>query len=90
MSDKTLNVVDSKDLQDKVSDVEIFGNVDLFKLATKDSSRSQGWKKTTKIMNTAMGAVVKVTTQHKDNITDAVTYVPNENYDFEKQLWKLI
>ena len=35
MSDKTLNVVDSKDLQNKISDVEIFGNADLFKLAAK-------------------------------------------------------
>ena len=90
MSDKTLNVVDSKDLQNKVSDVEIFGNADLFKLAAKASSRSQGWMKSTKIMNTAMGAVVQVTTQHKDNVVEAIVYVPNENYDFEKQIWKLI
>ena len=46
--------------------------------------------KSTKIMNTAMGAVVQVTTQNKDNVADAIVYVPNENYDFEKQIWKLI
>lgn len=90
MSDKTLNVVDSKDLQNKISDVEIFGNADLFKLAAKASSRSQGWMKSTKIMNTSMGAVVQVTTQNKDNVAEAIVYVPNENYDFEKQIWKLI
>lgn len=80
--EKTVNAVNVEDVVEKVSDVEIFGNGDLFQLLSKASSEKQGWMKSTKAMNvTGVGCVVQVTTQQKNtdgtySIAEAVTFVP--------------
>lgn len=84
-TDKTLNVTDNKDLVNKVSDIEIFGE-DVWKLICKASSKSQGWMKSTKAMEIAgIGCVIQVTTQQGVEVSEAVTFVPNvrihEMYD---------
>lgn len=74
--EKTLDVTSVADLKDKVSDVVVFGNGDLFKLISKASSKSQGWMKSTKAMDVGHGVVVQVTTESAKGVAEAVTYVP--------------
>lgn len=81
MADKTLDSVNTTDTKEKVSDVVVFGNPDLFQLIAKVSSKEQGWMKSTKAMPTANGCVVQVTTQQTNpdgsySIAEAVTFVP--------------
>lgn len=82
MTEKTLDVTCINDAKDKVSDIEVFGNGDTFKLINKASSKSQGWMKSTKGINTGKGCVIQVTTQQKNPdgsyaIAEALTYVPD-------------
>ncbi|MHA1988312.1 MAG: hypothetical protein ACW98D_16875 [Promethearchaeota archaeon] len=86
---KTLNVVNSETLKEKVSDVQIYGNPDLWKLICKASSKKENWMKSTKAMEIeGHGCIVQVTTQQGNNISEALVYVPkveirknmNENY----------
>jgi len=79
---KTLDAVNIDDVKQKVSDVVVFGNGDLFQLISKASSKEQGWMKSTKAMQTSNGCVVQVTTQQTNpdgsySVAEAVTYVPN-------------
>ena len=79
--EKTLNAVDIEDVKVKVSDVEVFGNGNLFQLISKASSKSQGWMKSTKAMPVTGGCVIQVTTQQKNPdgsyaIAEALTFVP--------------
>ena len=81
MTEKTLDAVNIADVKEKVSDVEVFGNGDLFQLIAKASSKSQGWMKSTKAMPTGGGCVIQVTTQQKNpdgsySVAEAVTFVP--------------
>jgi tRNA-dihydrouridine synthase len=64
--EKTLDAVNIADVKQKVSDVTVFGNGDLFQLIAKASSKEQGWMKSTKAMQTPHGCVVQVTTQQKN------------------------
>lgn len=76
--DKTLDNLDIKDVRDKVSDVKVFGNGDLFQLISKASSKSEGWMKSTKAMVIPrVGCVIQVTTQQGDNVAEALVFVPN-------------
>lgn len=78
MEEKTLNNINIEDVKNKVSDVEVFGNGDLFQLISKASSKSQGWMKSTKALQVDGGGVVlQVTTQQGDNVAEALTYIPN-------------
>jgi major membrane immunogen (membrane-anchored lipoprotein) len=83
MSDKALNNTSVEDLKKTTSDVEVFGDGNLFQLLSKASSKSQGWMKSTKAMEAGNGCVVQVTTEFRDkqgNVTavaEALTYVPN-------------
>ncbi len=76
-NEKTLNNVDIEDVKKKVSDVEVFGNGDLFQLIAKASSKEQRWMKSTKAMETPGGCVIQVTTQQGSNVAEALTFVPN-------------
>ena len=87
--EKTLDVTSVADLKEKVSDVVVFGNGDLFKLISKVSSKAEGWMKSTKAMEIeAVGCVVQVTTQQGNNIAEAITFVPGvrikEEYNTEQ------
>jgi len=77
MNKKTLDNVNVKDVKNKVGDVEIFGNGDLFRLISKASSRNQGWMKSTKGMQLPNGVLIQVTTQQGDNVAEALQFIPN-------------
>ncbi len=74
--EKALNVQSVADAEAKVSDIEVVGNGDTFALLCKASSKSQGWMKSAKAMETPTGCVVQVTTQNGDNVAEALTFVP--------------
>ena len=77
MTDKTLYNTDIADTLKNVSDVEVFGNGDLFQLICKASSQKEGWMKSTKAMEVeGIGCVVQVTTQQGDNVAEALCFVP--------------
>lgn len=74
--EKSLDVTSVEDAKQKVSDVVVVGNGDMFQLLCKASSKSQGWMKSCKAMETPHGCVVQVTTQQGDNVAEALTFVP--------------
>ncbi len=74
--EKALNVTSEEDAKaGKVSDIEVVGNGNMFQLLCKASSKSQGWMKSCKAMETPSGCVVQVTTQQGDNVAEALTFV---------------
>ena len=83
LEEKALNNTNIEDVKKQVSDVEVFGNGDLFQLIAKASSKEQGWMKSTKAMAIpGVGCVVQVTTQQRNPsgayvIAEALTFVPN-------------
>ena len=80
--DKTLNNTTANQAKEQISDLEIWGDGDTFKLICKASSKSQGWMKSTKAMEVSRcGVVVQVTTQQKNldgtySIAEALTFIP--------------
>ena len=74
---KTLDITNIQEAKTKISDIQVYGNGDLFQLISKASSKQQGWMKSTKAMQTPHGCVVQVTTQQGDSIAEALTYVPD-------------
>ena len=81
--EKALNNTNIEDVKKTTSDIEVFGNGDLFQLLSKASSKSQGWMKSCKGMQVeGGGCVVQVTTQYNNSdgtksIAEALTFVPN-------------
>jgi hypothetical protein len=76
--EKTLYNSDSSKARDNVKDIKFFGDGDTFKLISKASSQSEGWMKSTKAMEILrVGCVIQVTTQQGDNVSEALTFVPN-------------
>lgn len=74
---KTLHNSDISGAHANVSDLNVFGNGDLFVLLSKASSKEEGWMKSTKAMEiVGVGCVVQVTTQQHDNVAEALTFVP--------------
>ena len=73
---KALDVQSVEDAVEKVSDINVVGNGDMFTLLCKASSKAQGWMKSTKAMEVPGGCVVQVTTQQWDHIAEALTFVP--------------
>ena len=75
--EKTLNNTNVAEVKKRISDVEVFGNGDTFRLISKASSKRQGWMKSTKAMEIKnVGCVIQVTTQQDDNVAEALTFVP--------------
>lgn len=75
--EKTLHNSDISGAKKNVEDLKLFGDGDLFKLISEASSKNEGWMKSTKAMEIPyIGCVVKVTTQNKDNIAEALVFVP--------------
>lgn len=78
MEDKTFNVKDVQDAKAKIADIEVVGDGNLFSVLSKASSKTQGWMKSTKAMEIpGVGCIVQVTTQHGNNVAEALTFVPN-------------
>lgn len=74
---KTLNTSTINQAKDNISDLEVFGNGDTWRLLCKASSASEGCMKSTKVLPIpGLGCLVQVTTQQHDNIAEAVTFVP--------------
>ena len=75
--EKSLDVTSVEDAQaGKVSDIVVVGDGNMFQLLCKASSKSQGWMKSAKAMQTPSGCVVQVTTQQGDNVAEALAFVP--------------
>ena len=87
---KTVNVVDTEDLVEKVSDVEVYGNPDTFVLVSKASSKSEQWMKSTKACNTATGVLIQVTTQQGGHVAEAMQFVPGEMYSQKLKKFRLL
>ncbi len=89
MADKTLHNSDVSGARKNVSDIQFFGNVDMFQLLCKASSKKEGWLKSTKAMEiSGVGCVVQVTTQQGDQVAEALTFVPDvhiEEDDFGRR-----
>lgn len=85
---KTLDATDSKDAKNKVGDLEVFGDPDMWKLICKASSRSEGWMKSTKGLNIpGAGVLILVTTQQGAHVSEALAWIPRVSLvpDDEKQ-----
>ena len=83
---KTLDIVSIDDAKSTIPDLDVHGNGDLWQLLCKASSESEGWMKSTKVMeiirpqypdDKVVGCLVQVTTQQGDHVAEAITYVPN-------------
>ena len=90
MSRKPVDVKNTEDLKTKVNDVDVYGDPDAWVLTSKAMSREQGWMKSTKCMNLPNGMLVQVSTQVKENVAEAITFVPGINVvkDGDKILYK--
>lgn len=81
MKEKTLHNSDVFGAHKNVSDLNIVGDGDSFKLLFKASSQEEGWMKSTKAMDVGHGCIVQVTTQQRNPdgsyvVAEALTYVP--------------
>lgn len=75
---KTLHNSTVSGAKKNISDLITYGDGDTFKLICKASSKKEGWMKSTKAMEIKdVGCVVQVTTQQGDNVSEALTFVPN-------------
>lgn len=75
---KTLNNTNVSDAKTSTSDLQTFGDGNLFKLLSKASSKSEGWMKSTKAMEIEKeGCLVQVTTQQGEQVAEALQWVPN-------------
>ena len=83
MTNKTLHNTTSNGAKQNVTDLQAWGNGDMFKLLSKASSEAEGWMKSTKAMEIdCLGCVVQVTTQQRNpdgsySVAEAVTFVPD-------------
>ncbi len=94
MTAKTLKNTNFDQVKENVSDVKSYGNPDLFKCVSKAWSESEGWMKSTKVMEIwNVGCVVQVTTQQGTNVSEALTFVPGVRLyragRGEKDFWRL-
>lgn len=81
MEPKTLDVTSIEDAKEKISDIKVFGNGNLFKLVSKASSEDQGWMKGTKVLEVPNGCVIQVSTQQKNldmtySLAESLVFVP--------------
>jgi len=89
---KSLGNTDINGTRKNVSDVQVFGNGDTFRLLCKASSVKEGWMKSTKIMDVMGGCVVQVTTQQTNPdgsfvVAEALTYVPSCSFEFLQEVY---
>ncbi len=81
VAQKTLHNSEASGTRNNVTDVEFFGESDMWELICKASSQSEGWMKSTKAMEVPGGCLVQVTTQQRNAdgsyaLAEAVTFVP--------------
>ena len=83
---KTLNISEINGAKDNISDIEVYGDGDTFRLLCKASSKKEGWMKSTKVCNVPNGCIVQVTTQQMNPdgsyaVAEALTYLPDCHID---------
>jgi hypothetical protein len=74
---KTLENTTASQAKDNVSDIQFWGEGDMWKLISKAWSKEEGWMKSTKALqidNT--GCLVQVSTQQGDHVAESVAFVP--------------
>ena len=75
---ETVKPISQNTTKEKVNDVEVSGNTDLFICISKSSSISGNWEKSTNVMEIKeIGCVVKVYTRYGENISEGITFVPD-------------
>ena len=79
---RSLSIVDRASMKAETPDAEIAGDPGRWRLVCKASSVSQGWMKSTKVLDVPGGCLVQVTTEHRDQgrvvaCAEALTFVPN-------------
>jgi hypothetical protein len=79
--EKTLNNTNEVEAREATSDLQVFGNGDMWQLLCKASSKSEGWMKSTKAMQVPNGCIVQVTTQQRNPdgshvVAESITFVP--------------
>ena len=67
MKEKDLNISEVRGAKKNISDLQVYGDVDMFALLCKASSQEQGWMKSTKVCNVKGGCVMQVTTQREES-----------------------
>ena len=68
------------DAAKQVTDLQVTGNPDIWKLLCKASTKQGDWMKSTKAMEIPdVGIVLQVSTQIGDEIAEALTFIPNAN-----------
>ncbi|NRQ69709.1 hypothetical protein HQK17_16190 [Bacillus cereus] len=95
MKEKDLNISEVRGAKKNISDLQVYGDVDMFALLCKASSQEQGWMKSTKVCNVKDGCVMQVTTQQKNPdgsyaVAEALTYVPGVHIDTESEPRKMV
>ena len=79
---KTLGISDIKGAHKNITDLQVYGNGDSFRLLCKASSQEEGWMKSTKAMEIpGIGCLVQVTTQQRNEdrsyaVAEALAFVP--------------
>ena len=79
--DKVLDNLNTEDAK-SYSDVQVYGDPDMWGLLCKASSEDQGWMKSTKGLDIpGVGVVLQVTTQQRNpdgsySVAEALTFVP--------------
>ena len=67
MKKKALDVTNMLDLKEKVNDVKVHGDPGKWKCLNKASSESQGWMKSTKVLDIfGVGCLVQTETQQRN------------------------
>ena len=75
---KTFKNTTASHAKDNVRDIQFWGDGDTWKLISKAWSEKEKWMKSTKALQiNGVGCLVQVTTQQGDNISEAVTFVPD-------------
>lgn len=95
MKEKDLNISEVRGAKKNISDLQVYGDVDMFALLCKACSQEQGWMKSTKVCNVKGGCVMQVTTQQKNPdgsyaVAEALTYVPGVHIDTESEPRKMV
>jgi len=91
---KTENKVEDKqNTIQRIPDVEYIGD-DVWKLLCRESSKSEGYIRSTKVMNVEYGCLIQVSTQQKNSdgtyaVAEALQYVPNIQVNSEGKLDKI-
>lgn len=64
-----------------VPDIQKYGLPDNWMLVCKASSQKEGWMRSTKAMNLAGGCLIQVSTYDNGQIAEAITFVPNTDFN---------